>query len=151
LYFVCFFHSCLLCDWPLGCWVSMQIRIELNYYYYCTITIIICLRITEVQILSTLNLSDITFRTLAMLLAYKQCVMQNVQVSLWFISIANIICRVLVVLTAKHKRCFLLVILHTRSTASEKTCLLFKNVEELCNTFRRKRLDLSSIYRLRFP
>jgi hypothetical protein len=30
---VCFFRSCSLCNWSLGCWVSMQInenRIELN-------------------------------------------------------------------------------------------------------------------------
>jgi hypothetical protein len=27
---VCSFHSCSLCNWPLGCWVSMQtMRIEL--------------------------------------------------------------------------------------------------------------------------
>jgi hypothetical protein len=28
---VYFFHSCLLCNLPLGCWVSMQINIELNW------------------------------------------------------------------------------------------------------------------------
>jgi hypothetical protein len=32
---VCFFHSCSLCNWPLGCWVSTQIIYNSIIIIYC--------------------------------------------------------------------------------------------------------------------
>jgi hypothetical protein len=41
---VCFFHSCSLCNWPLGCWVITQINenwfIIINYKFFTELLLI---------------------------------------------------------------------------------------------------------------